>query len=68
MDSSGIRPLAARFSRTWSIRRVAGMAQVTAGWLTMNFSANRGPNPAQSISAAHAGSGWRRSRRSSSPS
>src|SRR5207244_4408503 len=31
---------AARFSRTWSIRVVAGIATVTAGWERMNFKMN----------------------------
>src|SRR4051812_13733636 len=39
--SSGSGPAAAAmFSRTWSIRVVAGIATVTAGWERMNFKMN----------------------------
>ena len=59
--ASGIRPRAApMFCRTCATWLVAGMAQVTAGCVTMNFSANCA-QPSQSISAAQAGSGWRAS-------
>ena len=44
MASSGMRPTAAAmFSRTWATLLVAGMAQVTAGCDTMNFSDDLGP-------------------------
>ena len=65
--SSGRRPSAApMFSRTWATLVVAGIAQVTAGCETMNFSRNCA-QLAQSISAAQAGSGWRASARISAP-
>ena len=53
--ASGRRPVAAlMFSRTWATRVVAGIAQVTAGCETMNFSTSWA-QLAQSISAAHGG-------------
>ena len=41
VSGSGRRPRAApMFSRMWSTLDVAGMAQVTAGWETMNLRKN----------------------------
>ena len=57
--ASGMGPRAApRFCSTWSTRVVAGMAQLTAGCDTTNFSAACAQLSQQS-SAAQAGSGWR---------
>ena len=66
--SSGMRPWAApRFSRTWSTRVVAGIAQVTAGCETMNLRTICA-QLLQPISVAQPGSGWRCSFFVSSPS
>ena len=55
--ASGIRPRsAAMFSSMWSTRRVAGMAQVTAGCEMTNFKRNCAQF-VQSMSAAQGGSG-----------
>ena len=54
------------FSRMWSTREVAGMAQVTAGCDTTNLRKNCA-QLAQSISAAHPGSGLPATTRNRSP-
>ena len=65
--ASGIGPSPARmFWRRWSTREVAGIAQVTAGCETMNFSTSCA-QPSQPSSPANPGSGCGASARSSAP-